>query len=63
VEGGFIFCDFLNDTSRDKYRHLASNKTYFEAGQVKALALEAGFRNAQVLSERERRVQLLFAQR
>jgi len=63
VRGGFIFWDFLNQTSRAKYHHIAENKTYFEAEEVYAMALRAGLRKPKIYGETERRVLLLYAER
>ena len=63
VDGGFVFCDFLNHGGRAKYHHVALNKTYFRSEEVCALAARAGFRGIKVYGEPERRVLVLCAQR
>lgn len=62
ISEGFLFCDFLNQAARAKYRHAPANKTYFSAAEVCDLAREAGFATARVIGEAERRVQILLAQ-
>lgn len=63
VDAGFILWDFLNRAARSKHRHIADNKTYFDAEEVRALAQETGFRVARIYGEPERRVRLLYAER
>jgi SAM-dependent methyltransferase len=63
IERGFVFLDFLNHASRDKYEHVPKNKTYFEAEEVLAMAFRTGFRTAKVYGERKRRVRMLLAQK
>ena len=63
VEGGFIFWDFLNQASRDKYEHVPENKIFFEADEVCAMALGAGFRKALVCGEQDRRVRMVLAEK
>jgi SAM-dependent methyltransferase len=60
--GGFIVFDFLNARGRRRSTHQAENKTWFTAGQIRALAGRAGFRQVQVLGEAQRRVRLLVAE-
>jgi len=62
VDGGFLIFDFLTETGRGLYQHSPPNKTYFQAEQVLALAASAGLRNASILGEASRRVQLLLAE-
>jgi predicted TPR repeat methyltransferase len=63
VAGGFLLCDFLNLTSRTRYRHVARNKYYYEGEQVRAVAERAGFRESRICEGPERRVGLLYAEK
>lgn len=63
VDAGFILWDFLNRAAWSKYRHVADKKTYFDAEEIRALALQAGFRLARIHGEPERRIRLLYAER
>jgi len=62
VEGGFVFRDFLNQTSRDRYQHIARNKTYFEPEEICAMADRAGLKSPKIFGESERRVRQLYAE-
>ena len=61
--GGFLLLDFLNAKARELHVHKPENKIYFDRSEIHAMALEAGFRDAHVLGEDERRVLLLLAER
>src|SRR5947207_15770088 len=63
VEGGFVFCDFLNEAGRGNYRHIAANKTYFQPEEVCALAVRAGLRGTKIYGEHERRALFVYAER
>lgn len=56
---GFVLCDFLSQTGKDKFEHFAPGKTYYTKSEICQLAGAAGFRTARVLNEPERRVQVL----
>jgi SAM-dependent methyltransferase len=63
VERGFLLWDFLNQTAQAKYRHIAENKTYFEAEEICAIAGRAGFGISRIHGEADRRVRMLYAER
>ena len=63
VPQGFLFCDFLNLASRGAYRHVADDKTHFNARELCALARTAGFAGAHILGKTERRIRILMAER
>ena len=57
--GGFVLCDFLGETAKTKFEHVPLQKTYYTESEICQLARAAGFQTARVLSEPERRVQIL----
>ncbi len=63
VERGFVLWDFLNHAARTKHRHIAENKTYFEAEEVCAMAIRAGFGICKIYGEPDRRVRMVYAER
>jgi predicted TPR repeat methyltransferase len=62
VPMGFLFCDFLNLAARERYRHLATDKTYFDPQEVRILARTAGFEHVEIVGTSERRVLFLLAE-
>lgn len=56
AEGGFALLDFLNVAGRDLYPDNPENKSYFHADAIEALGRQAGFREARVGGEPQRRV-------
>jgi SAM-dependent methyltransferase len=62
VPGGFLVLDFLNEAARTKYLHAPGNKTWFTGGEIKEMALRAGFSTATILGRPNRRVLLLLAE-
>jgi SAM-dependent methyltransferase len=62
VNGGFIICDYLNKEGRAKSKHAPENKTYFDPGEVRALARDAGFVKITIFGELDRRVGILMAE-
>jgi SAM-dependent methyltransferase len=60
--GGFVVCDFLGETAKNKFEHIPMQKTYYKEFEICQLAGAAGFQKARVLSEPERRVQILLAE-
>ena len=62
-DGGFAILDFLNAQTRYDYPVNPDNKTYYTGEQILAQAKEAGFRQASILGEPNRRVLMLLAQR
>jgi SAM-dependent methyltransferase len=62
-DGGFALLDCLNAAARHRFACNPKNKTYYHAEELVVLAREAGFLRATILSEPERRVLLLLAER
>jgi len=60
--GGFVVCDFLSQTGKNKFEHFAPGKTYYTESEICQLAGAVGFRTARVLNEPERRVRILLAE-
>jgi SAM-dependent methyltransferase len=52
---GFAVLDFLNAAARHRYPSNPDNKTFFSAGEVQSLALQAGFRRCFCFGEPQRR--------
>lgn len=60
--GGFVLCDFLSLTARNRFAYIATQKTHYTDSEVCQLALAARFQTARVLNDPGRRVQLLLAE-
>jgi len=63
LPGGFLACDFLNAAARGQQRHAPENKTWFTAGEIRAMARRAGFSNAACSGTPDRRVLILLAEK
>jgi SAM-dependent methyltransferase len=63
LPGGFLACDFLNSAARARQRHAPENKTWFTAGEIRALACRAGFSHVSCSGTRNRRVLVLLAEK
>jgi predicted TPR repeat methyltransferase len=60
--GGFVLCDFLSETAKNRFEHVPVQKTYYTESEICQLASAAGFQITRVLSEPERRIQILLAE-
>jgi SAM-dependent methyltransferase len=58
---GFLVFDFLNAAARMKYQHAPENKTWFTRGEIRSMARSAGFSEAKIHGEPNRRVLILVA--
>jgi SAM-dependent methyltransferase len=63
LPGGFLACDFLNAAARTRQRHAPENKTWFTAGEIRAMARRAGFSNISCSGSPNRRVLVLLAEK
>jgi hypothetical protein len=61
VPGGFLLFDFLNEEARSSHCHAPEDKTYFIGEHLLDLARGAGFNQAAIQGETQRRVLLLVA--
>lgn len=57
--GGFVLCDFLNQSARDRFKHRPQEKSFFTASAACRLARRAGFAGAKTLGDSASRVLLL----
>ena len=59
--GGFLLFDFLNAQGQASSAHAAKHKRWFQAGEVRAMARDAGLARIRVLGARHLRVRILLA--
>ncbi|HVV72363.1 MAG TPA: class I SAM-dependent methyltransferase [Verrucomicrobiae bacterium] len=62
VTGGFIMCDFLNESAQSHSRHEPEGKTLYNKRSALRVASRAGFSNAEVVGEPSERALILLLQ-